>query len=187
MLGRDVLISWIWNIPCSSQKTKDFRREIIWDFFWSIWDFFAIFCQPSRYRTWFQASSGNSDSSNWPGFEADVNPRALWEKLGKKNVKGRNPFNQNFRKFRSKLNGSVRSNRDSFEKTGPPFEVDHFSQSDRLEYRLNGSIAPLVTRREKENTQRLLRERKFASINQRTKSRRTGRFSWGHRYTAGYR
>ena len=30
----------------------------------------------------------------------------------------------------SKLNGSVRSNRKSFEKTGPPFEVDHFSRSD---------------------------------------------------------
>ena len=138
MLGRDVLISWIWNIPCSSQKTKDFRREIIWDFFWSIWDFFAIFCQPSRYRTWFQASSGNSDSSNWPGFEADVNPRALWEKLGKKNVKGRDPFNQNFRKFRSKLNGSVRSNRKSFQISGPPFEEVLFSRSDQSQFWLNG-------------------------------------------------
>ena len=38
-----------------------------------------------------------------------------------------------------KLNGSVRSNRKSFEKTGPPFEVDHFSWSDRLEFCLNGS------------------------------------------------
>ena len=36
-------------------------------------------------------------------------------------------------------NGSVRSNRKSFEKTGPPFEVDHFSRSDRLEFWLNGS------------------------------------------------
>ena len=35
--------------------------------------------------------------------------------------------------FGPKLNGSVRSNRKSFEKTGPPFEVDHFSRSDRLE------------------------------------------------------
>ena len=41
--------------------------------------------------------------------------------------------------FGPKLNGSVRSNRKSFEKTGPPFEVDHFSQSDRLEFWLNGS------------------------------------------------
>ena len=32
-VGRDVLISWARNIPGSSQKTEDFRREIIWDFF----------------------------------------------------------------------------------------------------------------------------------------------------------
>ena len=43
---------------------------------------------------------------------------------------GRNPF---------KLNGSDRSNKKSFEKTGPPFEVDHFSRSGRLEFWLNGS------------------------------------------------
>ena len=42
------------------------------------------------------------------------------------------------RNFGPKLNGSVRSNRKSFEKTGPPFEVDHFSRSDRLEFWLNG-------------------------------------------------
>ena len=41
--------------------------------------------------------------------------------------------------FGPKLNGSVRSNRKSFEKTCPPFEVDHFSRSDRLEFWLNGS------------------------------------------------
>ena len=41
--------------------------------------------------------------------------------------------------FGPKLNGSVRSNRKSFEKTGPPFEVDHISRSDRLEFWLNGS------------------------------------------------
>ena len=52
MLGRDVLISWVRNIPWSSQKTKDFRREIIWDFLSSIWDFFAIFCQDSHYLAW---------------------------------------------------------------------------------------------------------------------------------------
>ena len=45
--------------------------------------------------------------------------------------------------FGPKLNGSVWSNRKSFEKTGPPFEVDHFSRSDRLEFWLNGS-RPLV-------------------------------------------
>ena len=38
---------------------------------------------------------------------------------------GRDPFNQNFRKFQS--------NRKSFKKTGPPF-VDHFSRSDRSEF-----------------------------------------------------
>ena len=43
------------------------------------------------------------------------------------------------RNFGPKLNGSVGSNRKSFEKTGPPFEVDHFSRSDRLEFCLNGS------------------------------------------------
>ena len=41
--------------------------------------------------------------------------------------------------FGPKLNGSVRSNRKRFEKTGPPFEVDHVSRSDRLEFWLNGS------------------------------------------------
>ena len=40
---------------------------------------------------------------------------------GKLNI-GRHPFNQHFWKFRSKTQwfGSVRSNRKSFEKTGPP-------------------------------------------------------------------
>ena len=41
--------------------------------------------------------------------------------------------------FGPKLNGSVRSYRKSFEKTGPPFEVDHFSWSDWLGFWLNGS------------------------------------------------
>ena len=41
--------------------------------------------------------------------------------------------------FGPKLNGSVLSNQKSFEKTGPPFEVDQFSRSDRLEFWLNGS------------------------------------------------
>ena len=45
--------------------------------------------------------------------------------------------------FGPKLNGSVRSNRKSFEKTGPPFEVVLFSRSDRLEVWLNGS-RPLI-------------------------------------------
>ena len=37
------------------------------------------------------------------------------------------------------MDRSVRSNRKSFEKTGPPFEVDHFFRLDRLEFWLNGS------------------------------------------------
>ena len=41
--------------------------------------------------------------------------------------------------FGPKLNGSVRSNRKSFGKTGPPFEVVLFSRSDRLKFWLNGS------------------------------------------------
>ena len=52
--------------------------------------------------------------------------------------------------FGPKLNGSVWSNQKSFEKTGPPFEVDHFSRSDQLEFWLNGShplghLRPLLT------------------------------------------
>ena len=41
--------------------------------------------------------------------------------------------------FGPKRNGSVRSNRKSFEKMGPPFEVVLFARSDRLEFWLNGS------------------------------------------------
>ena len=52
---------------------------------------------------------------------------------------GRDPFNQVSENLGPKLNGSVRSNRESFEKTGPPFEVDYFSRSDQLEFWLNGS------------------------------------------------
>ena len=48
--------------------------------------------------------------------------------------------------FGPKLNGSVRSNRKSFEKTGPPFEVVLFSRSDRSEFWLNGSRPQLFSR-----------------------------------------
>ena len=41
--------------------------------------------------------------------------------------------------FGLKLNGSVRSNRKSFEKTSPPFEVVLFFRSDRSEFWSNGS------------------------------------------------
>ena len=49
------------------------------------------------------------------------------------------------RNFGPKLNGSVRSNRKSFEKTGPPFEVDQFSLSDRFAI-LVELIAPRMCR-----------------------------------------
>ena len=51
--------------------------------------------------------------------------------------------------FGPKLNGSVRSNRKSFEKTGPPFEVVLFSRSDRSEFWLVlvQWIAPQMTSR----------------------------------------
>ena len=54
-------------------------------------------------------------------------------------VCGRDPFNQTFRKFRSKTQwiGSVQP--EKFRKNGPPFEVVLFSRSDRLEFWLNGS------------------------------------------------
>ena len=41
--------------------------------------------------------------------------------------------------FGPKLNGSLRSNRKSFEKTGPPFEVVLFTRSDRSKFWLNGT------------------------------------------------
>ena len=47
--------------------------------------------------------------------------------------------------FGPKLNGSVRSNRKSFEKSGPPFEVVVFSRSDRSEFWLNGSRPLFLT------------------------------------------
>ena len=52
---------------------------------------------------------------------------------------GRDPFNQNFRKFRSETQWIGLVQPESFEKKAPPFEVDHFSRSDRLEFLLNGS------------------------------------------------
>ena len=41
--------------------------------------------------------------------------------------------------FSPRLNGSVQSNRKSFENTGPLFEVDHFFWSDWSEFWLSGS------------------------------------------------
>ena len=57
--------------------------------------------------------------------------------------------------FGPNLNGSVRSNRKSFEKTGPPFEVVLFSRSDRLEFWLNGS-RPLIERHASNHSENVL-------------------------------
>ena len=46
-------------------------------------------------------------------------------------ILGRFPLNQISGNFGLKLNGTVRSNRKSFEKIGPPLEVDHFFGLDR--------------------------------------------------------
>ena len=46
-------------------------------------------------------------------------------------------------------------------------------------------FSDLVTWREKQNTQRLLCERKFFRLVKGYKSWRIGRFYWGHRYTQG--
>ena len=42
-------------------------------------------------------------------------------------------FTGRCKNFGLKLNGSVRSNRKSFENISPPFEVDHFSRLDRFD------------------------------------------------------
>ena len=44
--------------------------------------------------------------------------------------------------FDLKLNGSIRSNRKSFEKSGPPFEVDHFSRLDRSDRKFRPILNP---------------------------------------------
>ena len=51
--------------------------------------------------------------------------RFLWDDLG------RDPFNKNFRKFRSKTEwvGSIQP--EKFRKNSPPFEMNHFSRLDR--------------------------------------------------------
>ena len=58
---------------------------------------------------------------------------------------GRDPFDQN---FGPKLSGSVRSNWKRFEETGPPFDVDRFSRSERSESSLNGSRSTKPLKRE---------------------------------------
>ena len=52
------------------KKKRGFSSRNYLGLFLADLDFFAIFCQASCYRTRFQASSGISDSANWPGYEA---------------------------------------------------------------------------------------------------------------------
>ena len=79
-----------------------------------------------------------SVSLTWTLYELDKHP-------------GRDPFNQKFRKFRSKTQwiGSVQP--EKFRKTGPPFEVVLFSRSDRSEFWLNGSRPLRSLKRSDEN------------------------------------
>ena len=85
----------------------------------------------------------------WPGFES-WRRRHMWvecvvgsllcsEKFFSGHSGGAIHSTKISGNFGPKLNGSVRSNRKSFEKTGPPFEVVLFSRSDRSEFWLNGS------------------------------------------------
>ena len=58
---------------------------------------------------------------------------------------GRHPFNQDFRKFRSKTQWIGSAQPEKFRKNlSPPFEVDHFSRSDRSEILVEW-IAPVMT------------------------------------------
>ena len=74
---------------------------------------------------------GNSSSNNlYHAFNTPHKEVLIWGAIHLTKISGN---------FGLKLNGSVRSNRKSFEKTGPPFEVVLFSRSDRSEFWLNGS------------------------------------------------
>ena len=68
-----------------------------------------------------------------------INGWIILLKSGNQNIKGAIHSTKISGNFGPKLNGSVRSNRKSFEKTGPPFEVVLFCRSDRSEFWLNGS------------------------------------------------
>lgn len=65
-----------------------------------------------------------------PGQECHIKTAGCLTELLKRNS-GLDPFNQKFRKFRSKTEwiGSVQP--EKFRKNSPPFEVDHFSRLDR--------------------------------------------------------
>ena len=73
---------------------------------------------------------GNSSSNLNHAFNTPHKEVLIWGAIHSTKISGN---------FGLKLNGSVRSNRKSFEKTGPPFDVVLFSRSDRSECWLNGS------------------------------------------------
>ena len=101
--------------------------------------------------TRFQAKTAQTGPTRWGGkylyglFKGvrppppGISNMTLKDKTRSKETTGTIHSTKIFGNFGPKPNGSVRSNRKSFEKTGPPFEVDHFSRSDRLELWLNGS------------------------------------------------
>ena len=60
---------------------------------------------------------------------------------------GHDPFNQYFRKFRSKTQWVCSVQPEKFRKTGPPFEVVLVSRSDRLEFWLNRSRPSFVDKK----------------------------------------
>ena len=74
-----------------------------------------------------------------PLFFSFITRDFFWFPLLFSNFLGTIHSTQISRNFGPTLNGSVQSNRKSFEKTGLPFEVDHFSRLDRSEFWLNGS------------------------------------------------
>ena len=114
------------------------KKARIWTFFWldrKQYGWFALFrlakMPPSVSCCWFQSAfllakwAVNTHASSFWNF-----CRLPQGAIHSTKISGN---------FGPKLNGSVRSHRKSFEKTGPLFEVDQFSRSDRLGFWLNGS------------------------------------------------
>ena len=70
------------NFSCQGTAKHPASFPVFLGYFWR--DVTRQACREnSRYRTWFQASSGNSDSANWPGYEAAKHPtvpHATWNK-----------------------------------------------------------------------------------------------------------
>ena len=61
------------NFSCQGTAKHPASFPVFLGYFWR--DVTRQACREnSRYRTWFQASSGKSDSANWPGYEAAKHP-----------------------------------------------------------------------------------------------------------------